>query len=126
MKNYSRALVLYGNGKHEESLEHISKVKYDLDHFKLDVKIFMLKIFYELKLDEQAHSLADTFRHYIKSSAAMREKIKESYNNFLKYYIKIIKMQSSDNTKEARLIKKQMDTVQYLSHKTWLYEKLGV
>lgn len=84
MKNYSKALVLYGNGKYEDSLEYISKVKYDLAHFKLDVKILMLKIFYELKLVEQAHSLTDTFRYFIKSSTKMREKIKESYNNLLK------------------------------------------
>lgn len=43
MKYYSKAVVTFGKGEFEKSLEYISKVKYDLTRLKVDVKILMLK-----------------------------------------------------------------------------------
>jgi len=73
MKYYSKAMISFGMEQYEEALVNISKVKYALVNFKVDVKVLSLKIYYELKLTEQAYSMADTFKHNLKSYNEMPE-----------------------------------------------------
>lgn len=123
MKNYSMAVIYYGQNEFEKSLECISNVKYDLLHFKIDVKILMLKIFYELNLTEQAYSLADTFKHYIKNIKEMPYEVKLSYNNFLKYYLFLVKQNTNISNKHFSNIKTEMSEEKSLFHSVWLMEK---
>ncbi len=123
MKNYSMAVIYYGQNEFEKSLESISKVKYDLLHFKIDVKILMLKIFYELKLIEQAYSLTDTFKHYLKNNNEMPPDVKLSYNNFLKYYLLLSKQKSDIRKNKIANIKSELSEEKHLFHSKWLMEK---
>lgn len=124
MKNYSKAIIDYGKGEFENSLENITKVKYDLVNFKVDVKVLMLKIFYELNLYEQAFSLTDTFKHFIKNSKHIRPEMKELYSNFLKHYTIILKLNNDSNTNETGLVRINMEKEIQLFQRTWLFEKL--
>ena len=124
MKYYSLSLIYFGKCDFENSLEAVSKVKYDLDLFKIDLKILMAKIFYELNLNEQAQSLADTFKHFIRNSEKMRPEIKEAHSNFLRYYLNLFKMKSSGNFKESEFILNEMIKEKYLFQKIWLTEKV--
>lgn len=124
MKYFSKAHVSYNFGNFEESLVNITKVKYDISQMKLDVKILMLKIFFDLNLKEQSYSLVDTFRHYLKKSKELRPEIKERYSNFLKYYLLIIKLKSDFKKTDAGLIKILIEKDNSLYLKKWLIEKL--
>lgn len=123
MEHYSRSLLYYGKGEFENSLEEISKVNYDLDYFKLDTKILMLKIFYELSLYEQARSMTDTFKHFIKNSDRMPPEIKESYNNFLKYYSKIINMKTESKKDKSGILNNIIKNEKFIFQKSWLLDK---
>lgn len=123
MEHYSRSLLHYGKGEFETSLEEISKVNYDLDHFKLDTKILMLKIFYELNLYEQARSMADTFKHFIRNSDKIRPQIKESYGNFLKYYLKILNMKTESKKDKPGFLNDIIKNEKLIFQKSWLLEK---
>ena len=124
MKNYSKALICFGRKEFEKSLEYISKVKYDLINFKSDLKIIMLKIFFELDMPEQSYSLSDTFKHYINSSDDLSKEIKKTFMNFIKYYFKILKLKTSYDKSETDYIRDQIKKETSLSQKIWLIEKL--
>jgi len=124
MKYYSKAVVFYGTGEFDRSLENILKVKYDLAIFKVDVKIIMLRIFYELEMTEQFYSLADTFKHYIKNSGQFASEDNKAYNNYVNFFVKILKQKSSANRNGAGLIKDQINKEKYLYDKSWLIGKL--
>jgi hypothetical protein len=125
---YSRALIDYRKGRYEESLVNISKVRYDLIAFKTDVKMLMLRIFYELKLEDQAIATADTVRHYVKTAKEIDEHFKQAYRNFLTCYLKLFKLNISkekSRSAEARSLMKQMNEEKLLLQRKWLVEKVS-
>lgn len=124
LKYYSMAVICYGKEDFEKSLENISRVKYDLAVFKIDVKIIMLRIFYELDMAEQFYSLADTFKHYINNSKRLSDIDRIAYWNYIKYFIKIIKLKISFDKYEEEILRDQIDKEKYLYEKNWLKEKL--
>lgn len=123
---YSRALIDYRMGKYEESLQNISKVSYDLVAFKSDVKTLMLRIFYELKLENQALAVADTARHYIKTAREFDEHYRQGYRNFLSFYMKLFRLNlvdSKNRSLDAKLLARQIKEEQILIQRAWLLEK---
>ena len=124
MKFYSRALISFGKGDFEDALVNISKVKYDLVNFKVDVKLLSLKIFYELRMTEQAFSMTDTFRHYLKSNNEIPAELKESYSNFIKSYIRILNIREKKDKEEAMYMKKETEDEKLMAQRSWLIDKL--
>ncbi len=124
MKYYTLALFNYGLGNYEISLENISKLKFDLKHFKIDVKILMLKIYHKLNLPEQAHSLIDTFKHYLNNAKELPPPVKDRYNNFLNYYLLITRNNNiKDKDKnEKEIIRKQLKNDKNVYLNSWLNE----
>lgn len=125
MKYYSLAVTKFGRGDFEESLQYVSKVKYDFVRLKTDVKFLMLKIYYELNLDDSAYFLIDTFKHYASDSKEISEDIKVSVKNFLKYYTKLLKLKVSQESEEFLFIKKSIQSESDIYHKDWFVEKLN-
>lgn len=123
MRSYSEAIVKYSKGEYEEALELASKVKYDLVGFKLDLKVLLMKIFYDLGFYEQAFSIADTFRHYVDKSARMPDKVKQSYRNFLGYYNKLLKAGKNKSKIDCELIKSQIEKEENIFLKKWLFDR---
>ncbi|MBK8553931.1 MAG: hypothetical protein IPL53_23965 [Ignavibacteria bacterium] len=124
MKYYSKAVVSFGKGEFEKSLEHISKVKYDLTRLKVDVKILMLKIYYELNLEDPALSLIDTFKHYASDSKDIVEETRGSIKNFLKCYSKLLKLKVDPDSYESESLTNEIKKEKHLFHRDWLIEKL--
>jgi hypothetical protein len=124
MMFYSKAVICYGRGEFEKSLDHISKIKYDLVGFKTDVKIFMLRIYYELDMTDQIYSLIDTFKHFIKNSKHMSKDVKDIFSNYLKYFQKIYKIRSLYDKNESGLLRKNLLKEILVCERNWLLEKL--
>lgn len=127
MENYSGALINYARGDYDKSLNFISKIKYDHAFFKTDIKTLTLRIYYELDLYEQAIYMADTFKHHIKVSPHLNKDVRESALNYVNYYLKVFKLKMNDGnskTKDAGLLKSQMNKEKSLIQKGWLIEKL--
>ncbi len=125
MLNYSKALVFYGKAEYEKSLNFVSKINYDQVFFKTDVKILMLRIYYELDLYEQALYLADSFKHNIKKSKVLNRNSLEGHNNYLKYYIKLFKLKNDpdiNSKNEADMFKNQIKDEVNLIQRSWLIE----
>ena len=124
MKYYSKAVVTFGKGEFEKSLEHISKVKYDLARLKVDVKILMLKIYYELNLEDPALSLIDTFKHYASDSKEIADETRSSIKNFVRCYGKLLKLKINPDAYETESLINEIKKEKYLFHREWLIEKL--
>lgn len=122
MRYYTLALFNYGLGNYEISLENISKLKFDLKHFKIDVKILMLKIYHKLNLPEQVHSLIDTFKHYLINAKDLPPPVKARYNNFLNYYLLITRNKNIKDENEKEIIRKQLKNEKNVYLINWLNE----
>lgn len=125
IKYFTRAWISFARKDLETALENISLVKYDLVNFKIDVKVLSLKIFYELDMTEQAYSMVDTFRHYLNSYKELTADLKTTYSNFIKYYLKTLKIRENKKFSDAFLIKKELQNEKLISQGNWLIEKLN-
>ncbi|MGB4853132.1 MAG: hypothetical protein WBQ38_12535 [Ignavibacteria bacterium] len=125
MKYFTTAVVKFGRRDFEESLKYISKVKYDFVRLKTDVKFLMLKIYYELNLEDPAYCLIDTFKHYASDSKEISEDTRISVKNFLKYYSQLFKIKNIRKSAESGFVKDSIEKEEFLYHKDWLYEKIN-
>ncbi len=125
MKYYAYAFMYFSKKEFEKSLVNISKVKYQVFLFKIDVKNLMLKIFYELNLYEQAVSMLDTYKHYIQTSEEVSEYIKSIHSNFVKIYSRLIKVKSTQDKKELDIVEIDAAKNENTASRKWLLEKLN-
>ncbi len=95
MKLFSNAFLNFSKKNFERSLEFISQIDLDIFIFKMDARILMLELFYELSYNEQSYSLIDSTSHYLKDTKDFSESIKAVCRNFLKNYRELLRLRSS-------------------------------
>jgi len=127
MINFSNAMLFYFKNEFEKSLEYFSKIKLNLFFFKIDVRIFQLRIYYELNYFEQAYSLIDSTAHFLTDTQEASELMSVSTKNFLKYYRQIFKLKQTKKTDKAELnlILKNISEEKILASRDWLVSKIN-
>jgi len=125
-KYYSIAHIEYKNKNFEKALENINKVKYDVFLYKLDVKNMLLKIFFELKLYDQAFSMVDTFKHFLKNTKELADEYKQQFINFISIYNKILRASTGSNgsRNDDGYLLKELDNMEIIANRDWLSEKI--
>ena len=119
MYNFCFALLNFEKSNFEQSLNDISKVKFDTFVFKFDVKILTLMIYYELGYLEAALSMIDSFKHFIIESPSISDYIREIHLNFIKYLYEIIKIHSKNKVYENNPLLKEIQNSR-VRNKKWL------
>jgi hypothetical protein len=95
MYNFSYAHFNFAKGNFETALDYLGKVGYDLFIFKMDVRILLLKIYYELSYIEQAHSLIDSTLHFLKNTSEFSDDHKIQYRTFVQNFKELLKLKLS-------------------------------
>ena len=103
MKNFSLARLEFERGNFEKALEYASTIRYDSFTYKLDVKNLLLLTYYELELFDQAESLIQTYRHYVKHNKDFSRAYMVKFKNFIDIYSGLFKARSTGNTKDIDL-----------------------
>lgn len=121
--NYGYALLLFEKKDYIKSLNHLTKVKLDSFVYSLDSYILRFGIYYELNYFDTAVSLIDTFRHYIRNNKFLSADINLKYNNFLRYFKKILKLKKNPEFTEINNFKKMLEEEKIILKKKWMLEK---
>ncbi len=124
MYNYGMAIVCFERNEFEKSLEFISAVEYEYFYFKVDVKTWQLRIYYELNLFEQVTSLVDTFKHFLSKNKSLSPEFRKPIDEFLKYYIQLFKIKNGDDSFSLKQIESEVSNIPNLSHKGWILRKI--
>ncbi len=122
--NYSLAVINFNRGKFEEALALFSKIKYDYFYLKVDVKNWMLLIYYELKHNEQANSLIDSYKHFLAKNKNLSELFRKNNLDFLNCYIQLMKYNSGNESVELNKIRSEISSRGKFIHKGWLLKKI--
>lgn len=81
--NMGKAMLCFYKGKFSDSLGYISRIKkISSSGDKFNVKIHQMRVYYELKMFDQAESSADSFRHVLQNDSIISEFNKILYRNF--------------------------------------------
>ncbi|HAX50183.1 MAG TPA: hypothetical protein PK605_05565 [Ignavibacteria bacterium] len=123
--NYSAAELKSKQGKFDEALEHLSKIKnIKIISYKFSLKSLQLKLYYEAGYIEQAVSAADSFRHFIQKESLMNPVFNEQNKNFHAYYTKLLGISYGKSSKGAGDLKENLMQVKNILHKKWLMKRI--
>ena len=125
MENLARAHLDFAMGNPSKALENINKVKYDLFAYKLDAKNLLLKIFYELNLLDQAFSLIDAYKHFLKNNKEFSPSYLVQFKNFVNTYSKLLKIKSDGKKDDIKSFSSEVKSIESLSSRRWILEKVG-
>ena len=126
MENYCHSMIEFGRKNFEGALESIMKVKYEFFLYKIDIKILMIKIYYELNSIEQVYSTADTTMQFLKNTDLISDAYKEKVKNFLKFLKMILKLKmnvSADQKNEIEYLRNELAKEKKLNSPEWLRSK---
>jgi hypothetical protein len=124
---YSTALLEYRRGNADKALENSVKVKYDNFIFKRDLKVILLRLFFEQGLYEQARYFLDTSKKYTRTTDKLSEQMKELDKNFMSYYGMLLNMKEKPDSEPIGLLMQKLEDEKVISNKAWLireFEKL--
>lgn len=116
------AYYYYDAKEYSRALEEASQVKLRNFVFKLDVRLLTFKIYYDMKADEEALSLTDSFTHFLNSNKSF-EYYREGFINFLKAARQLLRIRSGDSSADPGLILKEIKKIKKISNRSWLIEK---
>ncbi|MEO8210486.1 MAG: hypothetical protein ABI840_07985 [bacterium] len=121
--HFAYTLIYFEKKEFSKALDEISKVRYDFYVFKFDVRLFTLKIYYEMNSFESAISLIDTFTHFLNNNKSDLKNYRNSFFEFLKFLKQLIKIKTGNKKTDKNEIKKEILATERLINKNWLLEK---
>jgi hypothetical protein len=124
--NYSYARLHFAKGDFEKALWYLNSIK-TIKHiqYKLPVRDLTLICFYELNLLNQSVYQLDSYRHFLTNNKSFLSDIRfERIMNFLKFYTKLVKNKEKGNIKELVKLKDEFESVNNITEKKWLSEKI--
>lgn len=125
MKLYASAYINFKRKHFEKALECISKVKYDLFLFKMDVKNLMFRIYFELGYFEQAHSILNAMKQYLINTNELSDKFKLREGNFAKFAEQLLRAKTKESKIDVSYYKNILDNDKFLSSRKWLIDKIN-
>ncbi|MBK8983699.1 MAG: hypothetical protein IPM38_15620 [Ignavibacteria bacterium] len=106
------------------SVNHASKVSFNRDIFKFDIKILKIKNFYELGYFESAYTELDTLKHLFSSTENIKPGALLKGKNFVKYFSSVLNIKMGNKKAESHLMKKLLSKEKNILEKNWLILKV--
>lgn len=124
MENYARSMLELGRGNYEKALSHLMKIEFELFLYKTDVRMELLKIYYELESADQFFSAADATLNYLKNRSIHPGKINSGYINFVLLIKELVKIRYDVNREKDAIeqLKRKIETT-FVYYQKWLIEK---
>ena len=121
---YNMARYAFAAAKYDKVLELLSDVEYDDVFYLLDAKTTLMKTYYELSEDQAIQSLKESFRILLSRTKAISETQRTVYGNFVRYTLKLFRIDTK-NKKKVALLRTSIENTKQIADKGWLIEKLN-
>lgn len=108
----------------EKSLEKLNGLKGSHYLMYLDISLFKLCNYFELKKYEEAILEIDKQKHYIKNHNEIPESRIAQNSNFMNTLKKLIKMKSEPGLSDTGLMNRELNGLKLVARKIWLQEKI--
>jgi hypothetical protein len=124
LKHFSYAILYFERKDYNNSLEELSKIKFDHAIFKLDTKNLLLKNYYELGYTESAYSAIDAYSHLLSGNINLSTAVKKMHSDFITYYRKLLKLADKPDEFTLDKLQKQVIADEGVISRDWLLEKI--
>jgi hypothetical protein len=122
--NFCYARLNFYRDDFEPALGYLSKINLQQSHIKLEVKNYLLMIYYELNMPEEAFYIIDTYKHYIKRDDTTADLVRQTNRNFLDLFVKLLRLKLSPEKDEISLFSKKIESAETIN-KQWLISKIN-
>lgn len=117
--HYNMAELHYYKKQLPEALEHLVNVEFSDIYYILGTKKLLLKIYFETNEYDALESLLSSFQTYLRRNKLISANVRDTYLNFIKCLLKIIKQHDKETLLE------EINTTSPLTDKKWLLALLG-
>ncbi len=122
--NYAQGIVLYKRKDYEGALEKLNKAKLSQYLFKLGIKTFYLRIYFEKGDYESASFALDSYKQFLYKNKKISDAYREGYLNFASIYYDLLKARAGERLSDKIGIQQKIDTIPNVYNKIWLAEML--
>ncbi len=123
--NFNYGMYLYRTKDFDKALKFFSRVDRSDFYYSSEIYNAQLKIYFEIKAFETAFNKIDSYKHFLHSNELIPPEYKIMNQNFLKYYIELLKIKSDSSKYTSDFLYKVIDKTKNISYKNWLLEKAG-
>jgi hypothetical protein len=125
--NFSQAIILYKRKDYEKALVKLNQAKLNQYLFKLSIKSFYLRIYYEKGDIESAAFALDSYKQFLYKNKTISETFRTSYLNFAGIYNDLLKANSGEKQAGKQEILEKIELLSpNISNKPWLLEMIGM
>lgn len=122
--NYAYMLRYFNERKFEEALNCNKDIEFNHTLLKNNMKITLMKLYYELGYTEELLYLLDTSLKYYNNVETYSQFKIERAINFIKYLKKIVIYSDSKNYTRMDELVSEIECIQNINSKLWLMEKI--
>jgi hypothetical protein len=120
--NFNMAFYMFEIQKYDKTIELLNKVEYDDLFYGFNVRVLMVKSYYELSELEPLESLIKSFKTFIQRKKGSSEAYKKSHVHFLDIVNSICKTSPRDKVK-LKIISDKINTIKPMAEAAWLKGK---
>jgi hypothetical protein len=123
--NFARAIILYKRKNYDKALEMLNKTKLSQYLFRLSIKTFYLRIYYE-KGDYQSAGFAlDSYKQFLYKNKTISEAYRNVYLNFAAVYNDLLRTASGEKVSGKSELSAKMESMSpNVYNKHWLIEMI--
>jgi hypothetical protein len=124
--NFARAIILYKRKDYERALEMLNKTKLSQFLFKLSIKTFYLRIYYE-KGDYQSAGFAlDSYKQFLYKNKTISDAYRNVYLNFAGIYNDLLRTASGEKKSGKKELTAKIESMSpNVYNKHWLLEMIS-
>jgi hypothetical protein len=127
MMGFCSARIKFSKGEFNESLKLLNSIQsFNHIQYKIAIRDLIMLNYYELSFFSQAYSFLDSHRHFLnKNRHYFSDERFSRETNFMKFYIRILKMKEKYSSNELINIKADLEKVSGVIERDWLTDKLN-
>lgn len=119
------AMLLFEEGKYEDSLHAAARVKSGLFIIKVNLRKLLLKIDYELKDAGSNREALGNFRHFVVNSASVDETNRKKLTEFINLYNSLISIKASGSNGHLKVaLRRKVRNLSRGTDRDWFESKL--
>jgi hypothetical protein len=122
--NFAESIILYKRKDYDKALEKLNKARISQYLFRLSIKTFYLRIYYEKGDLESASFALDSYKQFLYKNKKISESYREGYLNFASVYNDLLKANTSGNASDKTDLQHKLNTIPQIYNKLWLNEML--
>lgn len=125
--NFARSIILYKRKDYEKALEMLNKTRLSQFLFKLSIRTFYLRIYYEKGDFQSAGFALDSYKQFLYKNKTISDNYRNVYLNFASLYNDLLRNASGEKNSGKEELNAKIESLSpNVYNKHWLLEMINI